>query len=347
MSNLRLLGLAFGVIGLISTFLFFRGPKWNRFNFILLSLFNLALIVVTVNPDSINFLRDLLALQEHQRGRLLALLILSNIFLMFFSFYTKARLENLRLQFDRLVRGIGVITLEKAIQLKATVKPIMVVIPAFNEAENLKELLPNIPREIRGISVGVLIVDDGSDDATAAVADDQGSMLVSNIINRGGGATLRLGYDILKKTDTKICITMDADCQHRPDDMAGLVEPLLDDQYEMVIGSRILGSYEKDSLFRIIGVHLFGRLISLLLGVKITDPSSGYRAFKMDMLKSIELVEDQYHTSELLIAAVRSQVRIGEAPITIMKRKFGKSKKGKDIMYALNFSRAILKTWWR
>jgi hypothetical protein len=347
MSNLRLFGLVFGIIGLIATFLLYRGPKWNRFNFIFFSLFNLSLIVVTANPDSINFLRDFLALQEHQRGRLLALLILSNIFLMFFSFYSRSRIENLHLQFDKLIRRMGVATLEEARELEGEIKPIMVVIPAFNEAENLEQLLRTLPKTVQNLELGVIVVDDGSDDDTAAVARNHGCLTVSNIINRGGGATLRLGYDILKSSTAKICITMDADCQHRPEDMVGLIGPLLTDKYDLVIGSRILGAHEKDSLLRISGVYLFGWVISLLLGVKITDPSSGYRAFRLDIMNAIDLVEDQYHTSELIIAAARSKVRIGEAPITIRRRQFGQSKKGKDIKYALNFTRAIVKTWWR
>jgi len=347
MSNLRLIGLAFGIIGLVATFLIYRGAKWNRFNFIFFSLFNLFLVVITINPDSINFLQDLLSLQKQQRGRLLALLILSNIFLMFFGFYSKEKIESLRLQFDKLVRNMGVVTLEKAVHLKDEIKPLMVVIPAYNEAENLNLLLADMPDMVEGHELCVLVVDDGSDDATPQVASDNGCLVVSNLINRGGGATLRLGYDILKKSDAQICVTMDADCQHRPEDLPGLIQPLLTNRYDFVIGSRIAGAHEKDSLITITGVYLFGWLISLLLGMKITDPSSGYRAFNMDILEKIDLVEDQYHTSELIIAAARNKIRIGEAPITIRKRKFGKSKKGKDFKYALNFTRAIVKTWWR
>lgn len=347
MSNLRLFGLVFGIIGLIATFLIYRGAKWNRFNFISLSLFNLALIVITANPDSINFLRDFLALQEHQRGRLLTLLILSNIFLMFFSFYSRSRTENLRLQFDKLIRNMGMTALQKAREFKGDIKPVMVVIPAFNEAENLERLLASMPKTVQDLELGVLVVDDGSDDDTAAVARKFDCLTVANVINRGGGASLRLGYDILKKSAAKICITMDADCQHRPEDMVGLIGPLFNDKADLVIGSRILGAREKDSLLRISGVYLFGWVISLLLGVKITDPSSGYRAFRMDIMNTIYLVEDQYHTSELIIAAARNKVRIAEAPITIRRRKFGKSKKGKDFKYALNFTRAIIKSWWR
>ena len=347
MSNLRLIGLAFGIIGLISTFLIYRGAKWNRFNFVFFSLFNISLIVVTANPDSINFLRDLLALQEHQRGRLLALLILSNIFLFFFSFYSKSRIEDLRLQFDKLIRRMGVVTLEKAIQLKDEIKPIMVVIPALNEAENLDHLLKRMPADINGMGVGVLVVDDGSEDGTKSVAARLGCMVVSNPINRGGGAALRLGYDILKKAGGDICVTMDADGQHQPEEIPTLVAPLLDDAADFVIGSRVMGKREKDSRLRIAGVYLFGWLISVLLGKKITDPSSGFRAFKMGSTRGINLLEDQYHTSELIIEAIKKNLRLKEVPVTILKRKYGKSKKGRDWIYGFHFAKTIVKTWWR
>ncbi|MGD8302292.1 MAG: hypothetical protein PVI55_07735, partial [Desulfobacterales bacterium] len=74
---------------------------------------------------------------------------------------------------------------------------------------------------------------------------------------------------------------------------------------------------------------------------------SGFRAFKIDKLKNIALHEDQYHTSELIIDAVKKGLRIKEVPITILKRKFGKSKKGKDLIYGFHFARIIVKTWWR
>jgi hypothetical protein len=114
-----------------------------------------------------------------------------------------------------------------------------------------------------------------------------------------------------------------------------------------VIGSRILGDRESASRLRIAGVYVFGRIVTTLLGKKITDPSSGFRAFRMDAVSSIRLHEDQYHTSELIIEAVKQGLRIGEVPITILRRKYGKSKKGKDLIYGFHFARIIIKTWWR
>ncbi|MGD9079265.1 MAG: glycosyltransferase family 2 protein [Desulfobacterales bacterium] len=226
-------------------------------------------------------------------------------------------------------------------------KPIMIVIPAFNEAENLGYLLPRIPAKIKDAELGVLVVDDGSDDGTSQIVQEYNQFVVSNPINRGGGAALRLGYDILKNSDAAICVTMDADGQHLPEDIEALVAPILDNEFDVVIGSRILGTREKDNPIRIAGVHIFSAIISSLLGKRITDPSSGFRAFKMEKIKSIDLYEDQYHTSELIIEAVKKGLRVKEVPISIMKRKFGKSKKGKDLNYGFHFAKTIIKTWWR
>jgi hypothetical protein len=347
MSNLRLFGIIVGVLGLIFTFLKYRGPKWKRLNFISLSFFNLCLIVVCINPNVVNIARDMLSLQEYQYGRLIALLIISNVFLLIFSLYSKAGQDSLRLQLDRLVRSLGATNLMESVDIQEKARPIMVVIPAYNESDNLRELLPKIPTWIGDMKVGVLVIDDGSEDETVQTVRDLGHLVVTNLVNRGGGAALRLGYDVVKKSGSQICVTMDADGQHQPDEIEKLVFPILNDQYEFVIGSRILGSREKDSLFRIVGVYFFGLLISFLLGKRITDPSSGFRAFKMDAMAPIELYEDQYHTSELIIEAVKKGIHIGELPITILKRKHGKSKKGRDWIYGFHFAKIIIKTWWR
>ncbi len=347
MSSLRLFGIIVGVIGLLATFLVYRGPKWKRVNFTVFSIINICLIAISANPNFINFTRDILSLQQYQYGRLLALLIISSLFLLFYSFNTKSKLESLRIQMDKLVRNLGVTYFEERVKLKDNIKPIMVLLPAYNEAENLKELLTRLPGQICGIETGVLVVDDGSDDETFLVSSNAGVSVVKNPINRGGGAALRLGYDLLQKGGCQICVTMDADGQHQPEEIEKLVYPIKNDVYEFVIGSRILGQSEKGSLFRLTGVYLFGWIISLLLGKKITDPSSGFRAFKMETIGPVSLYEDQYHTSELIIKAAKNGKRIGEVPITILKRRHGKSKKGSDWKYGLNFAKAIVKAWWK
>lgn len=348
MSSLRIAGILLGLIGLSATFLLYRGPKWKKSNFLLFGLFSLLLITISINPDILNFLRDILSLETVARGRIIALLIFSNIFLLFYSFYKSSKLEKIHLQFDMLVRNLSAGPAHCAIDTKNKIKPIMILIPAYNEAENLKYLLSAIPKQINGLEVGAIVVDDGSDDKTFLIALKMENIFaVKNIINRGGGAALRLGYDILKKGKANICVTMDADGQHRPEEIKELVSPIIKNECDCVIGSRIIGKREKDSTFRIMGVYLFGTIVSIILGKKITDPSSGFRAFKMDAMSQLSLHEDQYHTSELLIEAVKKGLRVKEVPIQILKRKHGKSKKGKDWIYGFQFAKIILKTWWR
>ena len=347
MSNLRLIGLVISIIGIISTFLFFRGTKWKKSGFVLFFLPNLALLIISINPDSINFLRDIFFLQTAQHGRLIALLIVTVIFLIFYTIYTRLKSENLRLQFDKLIRKLGIQSFQKALDKHPTIEPIMIIIPAYNEEKNLEILLPNIPKKINDMDVGTLIIDDGSHDNTINIAQKHDCLVVSNIINRGQGAASRLGYDMLLKYNVSIGVTMDADNQHRPEDIEALIKPILEGHYDLVIGSRMLGSHEKESAFRSIGVIILSKIISLITGLRITDCSSGFKAFNVKKIKDIHLTEDQFQAAEVLIEAAKKGLKIGEVPITINRRAHGKSKKGRDIMYGINFAKVIVKTWWR
>ena len=241
MSNLRILGIIIGCIGLVLTFFILRGPNWRRSNFIIFSIFNLGLILVSVDPTVMNTIRDTFALPKVPGGRIMALLIISNVFLLLYSFFTKSKVEKINLQFDRLIRSLGSNNIGEKIQITQNIKPYMILIPALNEANNLRELLPQIPRRISGNEVGVLIIDDGSDDDTSSVIHEHEDVfVVKNPINRGGGAALRLGYDILKKAGAQVCITMDADGQHMPEEIEKLVAPISRGHFDFVIGSRIL-----------------------------------------------------------------------------------------------------------
>lgn len=342
MSDLRIFGLIIGIFGLYLTFRIFRGSKWKRLNFLFFGIINLFLVVISIYPDLLNIVTGILALEDEHRGRILTVLIFSNIFLWFLLLYFKARLDEYRYQFDLLIRNLGREETKQILE-----KEIMVVIPAYNEAENLREVLRTMPSQINDKKIGVLVIDDGSVDNTADVVRQFGYSVVRNKINRGGGAALRAAYDILKDSKSYICVTMDADGQHNPQEIKILVRPILKNRYDFVIGSRILGKHEKDNWFRFVGLHIFNFIINLLLGVKITDCSSGFRAFKVDLLKSVVLKEDQYYTSEFIIDIVKKGFRIGEVPVTFLKRKYGESKKGKDWKYGLNFAKTILKAWWR
>lgn len=346
-SGLRIAGLFIGFVGLYITFIIYRGPKWKRKNFIFFGMFSLGLIAVSINPDVLNHVTEILKLEQQQRGRILALLIGSNILLWFLLLYMQSRLDESRYQFDLLIRKLGHEEIEDLLMKEIADKEIMVVIPAFNEADNLKELLGRIPDNINGQKVGVLVIDDGSSDDTKNVVIQAGHLVVQNKINRGQGAASRLGYDVLLRNNIHIGVTMDADNQHLPEEIEKLIVPILNNENDLVIGSRILGESFKSSLMRDTGISLFTKTINFVTGTKLTDCSSGFRAFNVNKMSLLNLREEQFQTAEVIVEAAKKGLRIGEVPITIVQRKHGTSKKGKDIKYGLFFAKTILKSWWR
>jgi hypothetical protein len=140
---------------------------------------------------------------------------------------------------------------------------------------------------------------------------------------------------------------MDADGQHLAEELPVLVRPILDDEADYVNGSRILGEFERESLVRHVGVHVFARLVTILTGRRITDPSSGYRAGRAELFRRFVLEEDQFWTTEILIEALRHRARVVEVPVTIAARAGGETKKPASLRYGWNFSKVIVQTWLR
>ncbi|MEE8575603.1 MAG: DUF2304 family protein [Thermodesulfobacteriota bacterium] len=347
MSFIRWTGLILGIVAFIYTFQRFRSARIRRFDFVIGMLFAFALIVITINPDSINVLRDMLSLQSAQYGRLIALTIASNLLLWLLLFYTRFRWTDHTDQFDMLVRQLGLTSFESHYPEIKTLAPIVVIIPAYNEEENIGPVLKDIPKTLFKKKIQTLVIDDGSKDNTLDAAREGGALAVKSPINRGQGGALKIGFDIAKQYGAEIVVTMDADGQHIAGDIKGLIKPVIDDEYDFVIGSRILGEREKDSHIRKAGIHTFNSIIRLLSSVKVTDCSNGFRAFNVDALSRVLLRQDQFVAPELIIDAVKKGIRIGEAPVTVKRRLSGESKKGRDLTYAFYFARTVIKTWWR
>ncbi len=126
-----------------------------------------------------------------------------------------------------------------------------------------------------------------------------------------------------------------------------MIAPISAGEADYVNGSRLLGSFERESLLRHLGVHVFSRIITILTGQRITDPSSGYRAARADLLEKVVLKQDQFWTSEILIEALRHHARVVEVPVTFLARAGGESKKPKSLRYGWNFLKVIIQTWLR
>jgi glycosyltransferase involved in cell wall biosynthesis len=224
---------------------------------------------------------------------------------------------------------------------------IAVVIPAFNEGTNLGELLPRMPDSIDGTATSLLVVDDGSADDTAAVALSAGAVVATLARNAGGGAALRIGFDLMVRAKARVVVTMDADGQHRPEELGRVAEAVLDNRADLVQGSRVLGSAEPGPFARELGIAVFNRLVRVLTGVPVTDCSNGFRAIRTRMLPELDLRQAQFHTAEFLIETVTRGFTLQEVPVSVLSRRHGSSKKPAALRYGLGFSLAIVRAWGR
>jgi glycosyltransferase involved in cell wall biosynthesis len=167
------------------------------------------------------------------------------------------------------------------------------------------------------------------------------------VTNRGGGAALRTGYRLLADSGAEIVVTIDADGQHLPEEMPRLVEPVLSGEVDMAHGSRVLGDAEPNTRSRELGIVFFNRLVSFITRTKVSDCSNGYRAVRTTVLPQLVLRQEQFHTSEFLIEAIKRGIPAKEIPVTVQKRIHGHSKKPAVVRYGLGFTNAIVRTWLR
>jgi hypothetical protein len=224
---------------------------------------------------------------------------------------------------------------------------VAVVVPAYNEEENLGPVLSRIPTEVCGRETATLVVDDGSRDRTGDVARDHGVAVARHVINRGGGAALRTGYRLMADSGAEVVVTMDADGQHLASEMDRLVEPVLRGEVDLAHGSRVLGEAEPNHYARELGIVFFNRLVSLITRTKVSDCSNGYRAVRASVLPQLVLRQEQFHTSEFMIEAIKRGIPAREVPVTVASRLHGHSKKPAVVRYGLGFANAIVRTWLR
>jgi hypothetical protein len=222
-----------------------------------------------------------------------------------------------------------------------------VLVPAYDEAENIAAVLDAIPDEVCGIPTATLVVDDGSRDGTGDVARAHGAVVARHVINRGGGAALRTGYRLLSDAGARIVVTLDADGQHLPSEMGRLVEPGASGEVAVAHGSRVLGEAEPNHPAREAGIVFFNRLVSMITRTKVSDCSNGYRAVRADVLPQLVLRQEQFHTSEFLIEAIKRGIPAKEVPVTVARRLHGHSKKPAVVRYGVGFTNAIVRTWLR
>jgi glycosyltransferase involved in cell wall biosynthesis len=206
------------------------------------------------------------------------------------------------------------------------VSRIAVVVPAKDEGATIGALLDGISEvSIPGHDLHPIVVDDGSTDATAAIARGRGAEVVLHPGNRGLGAAVRTGLRAAVASGAVAVAYLDADLEYAPGDIPKLLEPVLSGRADYVLGSRFRGGVRGMRLYRRAGNYAFTALLVLLTGTSMTDGQTGMRAFSREAADRAEIVHDYNYAQVLTLDLLRKGFRFEEVPIRYSVREHGES----------------------
>ena len=192
---------------------------------------------------------------------------------------------------------------------------ITVGIPAFNEEKNIASIIQKLSK----VADIVIVCNDGSTDNTAKIAEKMGAIVITHQQNLGYGAAIRSLFLKARELDSDMLVTLDSDGQHRISDVLPIVDPILKNQADLVIGSRFLTENQKDMpKYRKIGIKMITTLANTSLDESVTDSQSGFRAYSKNILFEITPSEKGMGVSnEILMKASKKNFKIIEVPIVV------------------------------
>lgn len=204
---------------------------------------------------------------------------------------------------------------------------LLIGIPAYNEEQMIRSVIQSIPSKIKGFEkVDILVVDDGSIDHTRDVSQKSGAKVLSHILNRGLGGALKtiFAYAIQKHYD--VLVTFDADGQHKATDIKDLIQPILDKEKDVMIGTRWRTKANRP-LSRYFVNRCANFVTWLLFGIYTTDSQSGLRAFDRRAIEKIKITSDGMEVSSEFFKEIKTHnLRLGEIPISPIYTDYSKRK---------------------
>jgi glycosyltransferase involved in cell wall biosynthesis len=187
-------------------------------------------------------------------------------------------------------------------------------IPAYNEEKNIGAIII----QLKKIASKIIVCDDGSTDSTNSIAKELGAIVISHSKNQGYGATIRSIFLKAKEIDSDILVTIDADGQHDVADVEKIIKPIINNECDIVIGSRFLEKSQDIPTYRKFGINIITKVTNASMKDNLTDSQSGFRAYNKKVIEEISPSETGMGVStEILIKASNKNLRIGEVPITV------------------------------
>ena len=211
----------------------------------------------------------------------------------------------------------------------ATSRPVplrcLAIVPAYNEEASVGSVI----HELRALEpdLEVVVVDDGSSDRTAAIAASAGARVVSLPFNVGIGGAVQTGYQYALEHGFELAIQVDGDGQHDPSEIASVLEPVLDGRADLAVGTRFAkGGGYRGTHVRRVGIRIFAAIISLMVGQRVSDTTSGFRAVNRKALRlfAAEYPHD-YPEVESIVLLSRHGLRMVEVPVQMRVRETGNS----------------------
>ena len=193
---------------------------------------------------------------------------------------------------------------------------IIVGIPAFNEEKNIAAIIT----KLADVTDTIIVCNDGSSDLTSDIAEKMGAFVINHEKNLGYGAAIRSIFLKAKELDGDILVTFDADGQHRIEDIEKVTKPIIDQEVDLVIGSRFLDESEKEvPRYRKVGIKVITKITNASIKKQLTDSQSGFRAYSKKVLNELNPSElGMGISTEILIKASNKNFRITEVPIKIL-----------------------------
>ncbi|HSH55390.1 MAG TPA: glycosyltransferase family 2 protein [Candidatus Limnocylindrales bacterium] len=209
-------------------------------------------------------------------------------------------------------------------------KRIAIIIPAYNEASVIGSVIAALPHQRGMADIDVVVVNDGSSDDTAAIAQQAGCKVISHPTNFGCGAAITTGLEYARQQNYDYAVTMDADGQHKPDDCVAIIDAIMQGNHDFILGSRLVDPAGMP-WYRVVGNKGFNLITWLLFHVKVTDSQSGLRAFSKQALRVVQLRSTGMEFStEILWQINRAGLRIGEVPIEAIYTEYSLAKGQKN-----------------